>query len=257
MCRSNYVDNGLGLGSILCRRVGDGLDAGNGISGQGLEIGLQVFLGEFRGLVVHPNLHARHAAQGDVALNVDLHAGRVLQGILGGSCLDGRVFANVVNQLLAFHCIQRSLGSHRHFAQGRHARIDAQRAQIGVVGHMEWMQIILIANSRNTQHESPLRHAVNLENTFHVADAAFHKFVVDGIEHGQIDVWHKLVSLGIAQHAHHSKGVAFADFLLRLHRWHVAFGLSPLAVTAVWRTATRMATSSPTRRPAARRLGET
>ena len=124
MCRSHDVDDGLRIRSIFGRGIGDGFDACDGIGGQGLEIGLQVLLSQFRGLVVDPNLHARHAAQRDVAFHVDLHAGRVLQCVLGGTRLDRWVFTDVVDHLLAFHGIERTFRRNGDLPQRGHARVE-------------------------------------------------------------------------------------------------------------------------------------
>ena len=115
VCRRDDVDDRLGVSGILCRRVGDGLYAVEGVGRQGLQVGLQVLRRQFRRLVVDPNLHRAHAAQGDVALHVDLHAGRVLQGVLGRSGLYSGVVGHVVDHLLAIHGIEgpRGLDGHR------------------------------------------------------------------------------------------------------------------------------------------------
>ena len=148
--RGDNVDNRLSISGILGRWVGDGLDTRDGVGGQGLEIGLQILLSEFRGFVVNPNLHARHTAQGDVAFHIHLHAGRVLQGVFGSSGLDGRVFADVVDEFLAVHGVNRFLGSDRDFAKRSHAGRDTQRTQLGVVGDMERQHEVLETDGRNT-----------------------------------------------------------------------------------------------------------
>ena len=114
MSRGDDVDDRLGLGCVFCRGVGDGLYAVERVGRQCFEVGLQVLGGEFGGLVVNPNLHARDAAQCDVALDVHLHARRVLQGVGGRSRLYGGVFADVVNHLLAIHGVEGLLGGDGH-----------------------------------------------------------------------------------------------------------------------------------------------
>ena len=44
------------------------------ILGQLLDIGLEVFAFQMRGLVVDPHLYARVAAQGNVAFHIDFHS---------------------------------------------------------------------------------------------------------------------------------------------------------------------------------------
>ncbi len=122
--------------------------------------------------------------------------------------MDGRVFADIVNQLLALHGIQRPFGGHRDLTERCNTRIEAQGTEIGMVGHMEWQSEALVTDGRNTQHENALRHVVDFKNTVHVTDATFDEFVVDGVEYSQIDVWQKLTRFGIAQHTRHRKSVA-------------------------------------------------
>ena len=88
MCRGHDVDDGLCVGGIFRRRVGDGLNTRNGVGRQGLQIRLEVLFGEFRRLVVDPNLNTRHASKRDVTFHVNLHAWSVLKSIFGGSCLN-------------------------------------------------------------------------------------------------------------------------------------------------------------------------
>ena len=78
MRRSHDVDDRFGVGGVFGRGVGDGLDTRDGVGRQGLKVSLQVLLGELRRFVVDPNLHARHATQGDIAFHVDFHARRIL-----------------------------------------------------------------------------------------------------------------------------------------------------------------------------------
>ena len=108
------VDYGFGLGRVFCRRVRDGLYMVYGTGWQCLQPGLQVLFAQLRRFVVNPYLYAAHAAQLQVALNVDCHAGRVLQRVLSGSALHRRVVGHIVYVLFAVGGVDGPFGGNGH-----------------------------------------------------------------------------------------------------------------------------------------------
>ena len=88
-----------------------------------------------RRLVVDPHLHARRAAQGDVALHVDLHTRCVLQGIGGRSRLDARFFGHVVHSLFPFHGKERTFFGDDHLIKFGGAFREFQLAKVLVAFH--------------------------------------------------------------------------------------------------------------------------
>ena len=104
-------------GGVACRGVGDDLDALDGVGGQLLDVLFQRLLIHVRGAVVDPNLHAAHTTQGDVAFGVHLHTRRILQGVAGGTRLDGGILLGVVHVLLAVHHIEGLLGHNLHLTE--------------------------------------------------------------------------------------------------------------------------------------------
>ena len=213
----HYVDDRLGVGGVLGRGVGDGLYARQGVGRQGLQVGLEVLLGELRRLVVDPYLDTRHTAQAHIALHVNLHARCVLQGVLGGAGLYAGVLADVVYHLLAVHGVEGLLGADLHGVQRRGAGHHAQRAQGRVVAHAEWHQAVAVAYGRHAQQVAARRHAADLEEAVEVRRGPFDEATVGRVEHGDVDEGEELAADGVAQLAHHLEGVALFHFLLLLH----------------------------------------
>ena len=112
--------------TVTGRGIGDDLDALDAVGGQEFEVLFEVFTAEVRGAVVEPHLYALRAAQGDVAFGIDLYARGVLQGVGGRAVLDGRVFGNVVELLLAIDGKEGPLGNDLHLLQGlgRRGEVD-------------------------------------------------------------------------------------------------------------------------------------
>ena len=217
MCRGDDVDDCLCVGGVLGRGIGDGLDAGQYVGREGLEVGLEILLGEFRGLVVNPDFHARDTAQCHVALHVDLHARGVLKGVLGGTCLDARVLADVVNHLLAVHGVDGALGGNLHGVEGGGAWHHLDGAEGGVVLHLERYHAVLVADGGDAQQVGTQWHAVDLEQAVEVGGAAFDEGRVSAVEHSHVDEGQELAADGVAQRSHHLEGVAFLHFLFLLH----------------------------------------
>ena len=63
------VDDAIGGGGITRRWVSDDFYAVDGVGGQGLDVGLEVFFREVGRLVIDPNFNGRSPAQGDVAFH--------------------------------------------------------------------------------------------------------------------------------------------------------------------------------------------
>ena len=129
------VDDAIGLGAVACRGIGNNFHSINAIGWHGLDVGFEVLGGHVRGFVVDPHLHARCAAQADVALHVHFHARRVLQGIRGRSRLDTGVFGHVVHGLLPFHGKQGTLLRDDHLIKFGGAFREFQLPQILVAFH--------------------------------------------------------------------------------------------------------------------------
>ena len=246
--RGDDVDHRLGVGGVLGRGVGDGLDACQGVGRQGLQVGLQVLLGELRRLVVNPYLDRAHAAQRHVALHVDLDAGGVLQGVLGGAGLYAGVFADVVYHLLAIHGVEGLLGRDLDGVEGGGASLDADGAEGGIVAYGERHKAALVADGRDAEQIAAGRHIADFKQAVEVGGGALHKAAVGTVEHGHVDERQELARGRVAQLAHHLEGVALLHFLLLLHLLGLlaALHLVPVAL--------------PHRRPAPRRpatAGET
>ena len=217
MRRSHYVDHRLGVGGVLGRGIGDGLDARQGVGRQGLQVGLEVLLGQFRRLVVDPYFNARHTAQAHIALHVNLHARCVLQGVLGGAGLYAGVLADVIDHLLAIHGVEGLLGGDLHGVEGRGTRHHAQRAEGRVVAHREGYQAVAVAYGRHAQQVAARRYAADLEEAVEVCRGPFDEAAVCRVEHGDVDEGEELAADGVAQLAHHLEGVALLHFLLLPH----------------------------------------
>ena len=230
--RSDDVDDRLGVGGILGRRVGDGLDAVQRVGRQGLQVGLQVLGGQLRRLVVDPNLHTADAAQRDVALHVDLHAGRVLQGVLGRSGLYRRVVGHVVYHLFAVHRIQRPRRGdfHRLKLCGTLFHIDC--AQGRVVAHRDGDEPRGIAHIADAQQVVACRHLLDFEISARVGRGAFDEAAVLGGQHSHVAVHQRLVLGAVNQRAHHLEGRAGLDVLFLPHGVAFLLRLLHLAVAA-------------------------
>ena len=254
MCRSDNVDDRFGICGVFCRWISDGLDAGNSVGGQGLKIGLEVFFGEFRRLVVNPDFHARNATQSNIAFHIDFYTRRILQSILCCASLNGWVFTDVVDKFFAVHGVNRFLGSDGDLIKRRGSWSKTQRPQVGVVLNVERLHEILVTNSRDTQQERTLWHLVDLETPVKVTNATFYEGGVNGIENSNIDVWEKFAIAGIAQNAYYGKGVAYTYFLFLFDR-HIALLRVPFTVTVTHRRTTgrSAARRSPSRRRTATR----
>ena len=206
------VDDRLGVGGIFGRRVGDGLDAGQCVGGQRLQVGFEVLFRQFRWLVVDPNLHAAHTAQGDVTFHVDLHARGILEGVLGGSGLDGGVVADIIYHLLTVHGVERPVGGDLYLLQRGGTLFQFQCAQCGVVFHGEGVVVVAVADGGDAQQVFAGGHAVHLELAVEVRRGTFDKGAVGALQHADVDKGQRFAADAVAQRANHLVGVA-DDFL--------------------------------------------
>ena len=214
MGRGDDVDDRLGVGGILGGGVGDGLDARQGVGGQGLEVGLEVLLGEFGGLVVDPDLHAAHTAERDIALHVDLNSRGVLEGVLGGAGLDGGVVLDVVDQLLAIHQVEGLLGRDFDSVEGGGTGLQAEGAEGGVVLYGKGNEAVAVADGGDAEQVAADRNAAHLKEAVEVGGGTLDEGGVCGLEHGHIDKGQELAADRVSQRADHLEGVALLDFLL-------------------------------------------
>ena len=99
------------LNHVFGRGVLDDLDAVDGVGGQRLEIDFQRVAIHVGGVAVDPYLYVGGAAHGDVAFDVHLHAGGILQGVESSKTSDGLVFCHIVAYHLAFHAVDGSWGA--------------------------------------------------------------------------------------------------------------------------------------------------
>ena len=122
------IDHG-SAAAIAGGGVGDDLDAGDAVGGEGLDVLPQALAAEVGWAVVDPYFDTLRATQGDVALGIHLHAWGVLQGVAGGAGLHAGVVSGVVDILLAVDCIKRSVGSNLHLFECLNRR---REVEIGV-----------------------------------------------------------------------------------------------------------------------------
>ena len=211
---SDDVDDGLRIRGILGRRVGDGLDTLQRIGGQRLQIGLEVLLRQFGGFVVDPNLHTRNAAQGDVALHIDLHARRVLQRVFGSAGLDGGVLADVIDQLLTVHRIDGLLRLDGHLLQCGGDGHHSDGAEIGVVLYSKGNVARIVVEKPYTENAVALRHSINLKIAVRVGRRALDEHRVGGVQHRHVGIRQRSAGNRVAQQAHHLEGGSLPDNLL-------------------------------------------
>ena len=259
MCRSDDVDDSFGVGGVFRRGVGDGLDAVEGVGRQGFEICFEVLLGEFRGFVVYPNLHTRHTAKGYVAFHVHLHAGGVLQGVVGGSGLYRRIVGNVVDKFFAVLSVKRPLSLYSNGFKHR-ALFHVYVAEGSVVLHLERDITCCVSYICGTQKILTRRHFGNLEITIEVGGGAAYKAAVLFVEHSHIAESQRLVFSTVDKGSHHFEGGAAAHFFL-FHGLSFFLSIAHIAVEtlAAGETATRAlaagSSSRTTARKSAARLG--
>ena len=106
------------LHHIFGRGVLDDLDAVDGIGMQRLEIDFQRIAVHVGGIAVNPYLDVGGAAHGDVAFDVHLHTGGVLQGIEGVKAFDGLVVRHVVVHHLVVHTVDGARCADRNGLEG-------------------------------------------------------------------------------------------------------------------------------------------
>ena len=114
------------LHHIFGRGVLDDFDAVDGIGGQRLEIDFQRIAVHVGGIAVNPYLDVGGAAHGDVAFDVHLHTGGVLQGVEGGKAFDGLVVRHVVVHHLVVHAVDGSRRTDRDGLESLHPLKEQQ-----------------------------------------------------------------------------------------------------------------------------------
>ena len=221
------IDDRFGAGGVFGGGVGDGLDAGERVGGERLEVGLEVFLGEARGFVVHPDFHAAGAAERDIAFHIHLDAWGVLEGVACGAGLDGGVIADVVDHFLAVHGVERAFGGDFHLLQLSGAWFDPERAECGVVGDVERDDRVAVADSGDAEEVAACGDAADFEVAVQVGRAALDEGAVHAVEHSHIDEGDELAGDGVAEGTDDLEGRALFDVLL------LADGLRLLGGTVV------------------------
>ena len=165
-----------------------------------------------------------------------------MQGILGGAGLDGGILADVIDELLAVHSVERFLRLDGHLVERGGYGHQLDDVQVGVVLHGEGDVPRGVVEAPYAEDASALRDTVDFEIAVAVGGRTLDEGGVLGVEHGDVGVCQRGAGDGVAQKAYHLERRTFTHLLFLLHLGSLlrVLALVPAVAVAAHRRSARV-----------------